>query len=171
MSTSLTPTPPHLEEIEQMLRLWIDVFIRLGFKNQSSIAGDKRQITYENQIFIGENAFSLVVVTLPEVSSRTFNFEFSHLTSTSSDIFIQDRPVKKLIAQVVEKPDYRQISLQIYFKDPLNYQSEDLIFRCKVEKSPAGPQVKFGLTWIKPETHMPADVALEITRKIHELLP
>jgi hypothetical protein len=169
-SAAIAALTPRLEEVEEIIRLYAGLFHDLGFENGREDAGDSRQITFDNRVLINNNSLSLAVVVIPEVGSRTFNFEYSNLTSEPSGIRLNDREVRRVVVQLVESKTYRQLSMQVYFRAPINYQMEDLIFRCKVEQMAGGPRVKLGVPWIPPEVHMPASAALDLTSQIRKLL-
>lgn len=161
-----------LDEVEEIIRVCAGVFGKLGFKNQSLPPDSDRQIVFENQIFIQNSSLSLSVVALNvngNINSRTFNFEFRNLPGRPSAISLQDREIKSGLIQLVETKNYKQLSFQVYFEVPLNYQGGDLVFRVKVEQSPTGPKLKMGFPWINPQTHLSSAAALELARKISRL--
>lgn len=160
-----------LEEVEEIIRICAGVFGKLGYKNQST-AGDSRQIVFDNQVFVQNSSLSLSVVMLASggnVTSRTFNFEFRNLPGHPSNVSLQDQEIKSVLIQLVETKNYKQLSFQVYFEVPLNYQGEDLVFRVKVEQSPTGPKLKMGFPWLNPQTHLSSAAALELTQKISNI--
>lgn len=158
-----------LKEVEDMLRMDGEIIAQMGFKNDPTRqTAEGRQVIFDNQQIKDNCTLALTVVVLAN-SSRTFNFEYSHFPGKPTEIALQDRALKSLFIQIVEGNDYKQLSVQVYFEQPVNYQSEDLIFRVKVEKTVTGPKLNVGFDWLKPETHMPASAALDLTRQVCSL--
>src|SRR3990167_7385066 len=158
-----------LPEVEEIISLCASMFQKLGYKGPKTSPYPGRQIVFDNQLFIRNSSLSLSVVVLPDPTSRTFNFEFRNLPGPPSAVSLQDRGVKSTSIQLVEGPDYKQLSLQVYFETPLNYQADNLVFRVRVEKTPTGPNLKTGFPWISPQTHMSGTAALDLTRQISTL--
>ncbi|MBI2008752.1 hypothetical protein HYS82_03810 [Candidatus Amesbacteria bacterium] len=158
-----------LGEVEELMGVLAGIFEKLGFKNQSASRGDDRQIVFDNLIFVKNGSLSLSVVVLGSIgnlNSRTFNFEFRNLPGQSSSLTLQDREIKSVVIQLVESQNYKQLSFQVYFEVPLSYQGEDLVFRVKVNQTSTGPKLIIGFPWIKAQTHLSSAAVLKLAQKI-----